>query len=58
MKRWMLKHNALEVDLTKRQGTSVEGGRWAPTSSEYTSTCSQKDKLKYLIKEYQKDLPN
>ena len=56
-KEHMLEKN---IDLTKGQGTSVEGGRESPTSSEYTSTCSKKKgkKVKYLEEECQKDLLN
>ena len=33
-----LKHNTLVNSLKISQGTSVKGGRWALTSSEYSST--------------------
>ena len=42
------KHNAQRIDLTNGQSTSVEGVRDIPTSSEYTSTCSEKKVDKYL----------
>ena len=36
----------INIDLTKGQGTSVEGGRESPTSSEYTIAPAQKRRAK------------